>query len=860
MGRSTLRREQRMVGTKTLCVLAIVLAVACAEEASLDGDAGRILSKIGESLEQGDLGEGAGAPKSQLAAQNQQLEGAIQAIEGGTPPPGMEAMLGGAGAAPSGGQGAAAPGKANTESAAISKGIKMAMASVKPLMDKYVATARALTDKYTALQRQYKALKAKYDGRPSKASLMKSVNAAKAAEDAKWAHKMNAADGKAAEAQAAVKAADSKEIDRLTAKLAQCQAFVKSSATDFKVQLKMARQKAKANVQMLHNQLKDMMMDELRKRDKAAALKASKAKIASIKKKQAAEVAEKKDAEDAAMENRKKIDAREKVDKREAQAELKAKNAAAQEVKTLNRNTVMRKARVAMDEARRAAHMARTLVRNTARNLDDARLSHAKATANDDIKALDKLRQHEDLARGAIESAKSKKRVIARFQYSANAAKKKAEKRLNMVKKQNRWDARHAATTVQLAVKARDKAKLLKDKAEEAAAVNGIRMPKGLHVPTVPKDPTPKSSGETKAEKKAVKALAGNLPKAAKESKKESKKKESKKKESKKKESKKKGIGLKKAKKKEAKLEAKKQKLAAKAKAAKKAKTESLNSGRGERKAALEKAAEEKVAAPLKKVKRLLEKLPSDKKVAVKVAFKADQSKIEKVVAKQKNEPDKEARSGLRRPGTTGQFKKQSRPPTAAGHKTRENVRIKTRKAAGEIKAIIADTTAEMSVEQKKAALVKAAGKSLVATAKTVSAAKNSTKFAGKLMSAVEKDADETRKKAKKFLKTDSARTAAVKVQSAAALAALKSNLANAKIAKAKVLRREARAQLKRDGKPIPADLKKGSFASVEQRAKEATVQAKDAIDTSAKNTKLVKSGGDAMAAVKAKAKKGKGL
>merc|ERR1711871_1190235 len=841
MGRSTLRREQRMVGTKTLCVLAIVLAVACAEEASLDGDAGRILSKIGESLEQGDLGEGAGAPKSQLAAQNQQLEGAIQAIEGGTPPPGMEAMLGGAGAVPSGGQGAAAPGKANTESAAISKGIKMAMASVKPLMDKYVATARALTDKYTALQRQYKALKAKYDGRPSKSSLMKSVNAAKAAEDAKWAHKMNAADGKAAEAQAAVKAADAKEIDRLTAKLAQCQAFVKSSATDFKVQLKMARQNAKANVQMLHNQLKDMMMDELRKRDKAAALKASKAKIASIKKKQAAEVAQKKDAEDAAMENRKKIDAREKVDKREAVAELKAKNAAAQEVKTLNRNTVMRKARVAMDEARRAAHMARTLVRNTARNLDDARLSHAKATANDDIKALDKLRQHEDLARGAIESAKSKKRVIARFQYSANAAKKKAEKLLNMVKKQNRWDARHAATTVQLAVKARDKAKLLKDKAEEAAAVNGIRMPKGLHVPTVPKDPTPKSSGETKAEKKAVKALAGNLPKAAKESKK-------------------KGIGLKKAKKKEAKLEAKKKKLAAKAKAAKKAKTESLNSGRGERKAAMEKAAEEKVAAPLKKVKRLLEQLPSDKKVAVKVAFKADQSKIEKVVAKQKNEPDKEARSGLRRPGTTGQFKKQSRPPTAAGHKTRENVRIKTRKAAGEIKAIIADTTAEMSLEQKKAALVKAAGKSLVATAKTVSAAKNSTKFAGKLMSAVEKDADETRKKAKKFLKTDSARTAAVKVQSAAALAALKSNLANAKIAKAKVLRREARAQLKRDGKPIPADLKKGSFASVEQRAKEATVQAKDAIGTSAKNTKLVKSGGDAMAAVKAKAQKGKGL
>merc|ERR1711871_1457159 len=856
MGRSTLRREQRMVGTKTLCVLAIVLAVACAGEASLDGDAGRILSKIGESLEQGDLGEGAGAPKSQLAAQNQQLEGAIQAIEGGTPPPGMEAMLGGAGAAPSGGQGAAAPGKANTESAAISKGIKMAMASVKPLMDKYVATARALTDKYTALQRQYKALKAKYDGRPSKASLMKSVNAAKAAEDAKWAHKMNAADGKAAEAQAAVKAADTKEIDRLTAKLAQCQAFVKSSATDFKVQLKMARQKAKANVQMLHNQLKDMMMDELRKRDKAAALKASKAKIASIKKKQAAEVAEKKDAEDAAMENRKKIDAREKVNKREAQAELKAKNAAAQEVKTLNRNTVMRKARVAMDEARRAAHMARTLVRNTARNLDDARLKHAKATANDDIRALDKLRQHEDLARGAIESAKSKKDVIARFQYSANAAKKKAEKRLNMVKKQNRWDARHAATTVQLAVKARDKAKLLKQKAEEAAAVNGIRMP-SLNVPKPPKDPTPKSSGETKAEKKAVKALAGNLPKAGK---KESKKKESKKKESKKKESKKKGIGLKKAKKKEAKLEAKKKKLAAKAKAAKKAKMESLNSSRGERKAAMKKAAKEKVAAPLKKVKRLLEKLPSDTKVAVKVAFKADQSKIEKVVAKQKNEPDKEARSGLRRPGTTDQFKKQPRPPTAAGHKARENVRIKTRKAAGEIKAIIADTTAEMSVEQKKAALVKAAGKSLVATAKTVSAAKNSTKFAGKLMSAVEKDADETRKKAKKFLKTDSARTAAVKVQSAAALAALKSNLANAKIAKAKVLRREARAQLKRDGKPIPADLKKGSFASVEQRAKEASVQAKDAIDTSAKNTKPVKSGGDAMAAVKAKAKNGKGL
>merc|ERR1719421_376339 len=115
------------------------------------------------------------------------------------------------------------------------------------------------------------------------------------------------------------------------------------------------------------------MIEQLQKRDKVLELrkeKQQKMKVGLAAKK---ELEAKKEAANQEAENAVKRDKREKTDKREAAEELQTKNDAAEEVKTLNRDTVMRKARKAMNAARHAARMSRTFVRDTARNLDDAR-------------------------------------------------------------------------------------------------------------------------------------------------------------------------------------------------------------------------------------------------------------------------------------------------------------------------------------------------------------------------------------------------------------------------------------------------------------------------------------------------------
>ena len=792
------------------------------------------MDKIGESLEN-DLGESAAPSKETLKAQNQQLQGAIQAIEGGTPPPGMEAMMGGAAA----GKAPENP-KANAESAAISKGIKMAMGSVKPLMDKYVATARALTDKYTALQSEYKGLKAKYNKRPSKAALKKAVAAAASAKGDAASHKFLAAEAKQQAAMQKMKAHDMKEIDRLTAKVAQQQAFISTQSTDFKVQLKMAREKAKANMDMLHNQLKDMIMEQLQKRDKAERLKRQKQKLAGIKEKQTKEQVEKKDAEDQAIEARKKRDAREKTEKADAVKELKAKNQAAQEVKTLNRNTVMRKARSAMDDARRAARMARTLVRTTARNLDDARLKNAKLQAVDDIKALSKLRQHEDLSNTAIASANEKKEKIARYQFGAKAALKKAETRLDMVKKQNRYDARHAATMRDLAIKAKDKAKLLKVQAQEAAANNDIKMP-DLNMPEARRDPTPKSSGERAAEKKAVKALAGTLapakpakPAATKAVKKVNKtvKKAVKKLEKLAKTSKgskavqkavakaEKKLAKMSAKKDAAKAEAKADKKAI-AKAAKKAKQKSLNATRGEG------------GTPSKKVKKAFKKLLPSQQAKAKKLLKITPSRHEKKIMNAKLDADK--KTGLKPAGG-----KKAKKSSLKGHAEREKIRRIAAKHAKEIKGEIKATNAETATEQKKEAIDRVSGKKLTGTAEQKKEAMRATKFAGKIVKAVITDGDAVKKKVKNSLKKDSVRTTAVKIQAAATEAKLKSQLAEAKISKATALRRLARVELKQDGKRIPKAMFKGGLDQIRKRTAALAKEASTAVSVAQGNTKEV--------------------
>ena len=59
----------------------------------IPGDVDGDLARLGESLQ---AGATAAAPASKLAQQNEQLQGAISAIENGTPPKGMEGMMGGA--------------------------------------------------------------------------------------------------------------------------------------------------------------------------------------------------------------------------------------------------------------------------------------------------------------------------------------------------------------------------------------------------------------------------------------------------------------------------------------------------------------------------------------------------------------------------------------------------------------------------------------------------------------------------------------------------------------------------------------------------------------------------------------------
>jgi len=446
----------------------------------VDGD----LHRLGESLQ-----SGAKAPGTELAEQNEQLQGAIAAIENGTPPSGMEGMMGGAPAEEeASAPGAAAPAAASSaqsESAAISKGIKMAMTSVKPLMDKYVATARALTDKYTKLQEDYKSIKAKLDAAPKEEEILARIAAAVKEKEDGLRVKCDAEIKKQTDYIEHLKSGGGSTLAKVTADLAEAKAFEETSKSDFKVQLKMAKTKAEANMELLHDQLRQMMIEQLQKRDRVLALKEEKRQKADIAAKQAAELEQKRAASNAADEDAAFQRAQEIKDKKDALQEVRAKSAASAEVKLLNRDQIMRKARTAMDAARHAARMARTFVRSTAQNVDDARLKAAKENAVQDVAALAKLRHHEDLAQDTVSSANEKKEKIAQFEFSAKDHLNAAETRQALTRKRNRWDARHANTLRTLAEKARDKAELLKSEAIRVARDSGLPAPT-LVIPPAP--------------------------------------------------------------------------------------------------------------------------------------------------------------------------------------------------------------------------------------------------------------------------------------------------------------------------------------------------------------------------------------
>jgi hypothetical protein len=436
------------------------------------------------------LGEADAAP-AKLEEQNQQLQGAISAIEQGVPPPGMEQMMGGAPseeAAEGGEVGGAAPdGEAAPAGApaggALSEGIKMAMKSVKPLMDKYVSTARALTNKYALLKKKYLLAKSQIVKCPTEEELQAREDAAVKLADTKSEAKL-AKSSKEYEAEIAqMKAESEATIEGLTVDKTKLQEYIKTNKEQFKVELAAAKEKAQSAVEALQGMLKKTMLAELKKRDNAIELD----KKASVKERIAKDLAEKDEKvkeREAKRNKHEKVIAKEKADKAkekirkaEEAKEAKIKQAASEEMRNINRDSVMLKVSKAVDEARKAGRMARKMAHDADTNLENARITKARKVTEDDIKALSKLRHHQDLATVAVDSAKEKREKISKYEYTAKDSLAKSEHRMVVLKKKSRWEKRHVDTMKDIAARARDKAERLRVAAQTAAKSAGFDAP-----------------------------------------------------------------------------------------------------------------------------------------------------------------------------------------------------------------------------------------------------------------------------------------------------------------------------------------------------------------------------------------------
>lgn len=480
--------------------LLIVLAVLVQHSASVEtlSDSEESPSLTQDPVFSRMLGEANAPSPNQLSEQNSQLQGAIQAIEQGTPPPGMEAMMGGGAAPKAGGDMGAGAGAATGKASAISEGIKMAMKSVKPLMDKYVATARALTNKYTLLKKRYQKEKETASGCPkeedTKKRIADAVAAATAEVEARYKNKVAVLQGKLKSSEATC----SKKMQTVSVQLAKARVTLSNTKEQFLVELAQARGKAKTEVTNLHTELKEMMMNELDKRDakvekeQKAQSKESDEKAKEAAKEKASEAKEKKDKADKDLAGEKNEKAKEKQSKNSTAKEERIKAEAAEEARQLNRKTVLLKARQAVQDARVAARMARKMSHDADTNLENARLQKAKTVTEDDIKALSKLRHHEDLAQTAVDSAKEKKEKVSRYEYTAKTSLDKSVQRSTMVAKKNRWEERRIDTLSDIASMSRDKAEALKTKAEVAAEGAGIKTPV-ITLPLPVKQYTPKA-------------------------------------------------------------------------------------------------------------------------------------------------------------------------------------------------------------------------------------------------------------------------------------------------------------------------------------------------------------------------------
>jgi len=274
-----------------------------------------------------------------------------------------------------------------------------------------------------------------------------------------------------------------KQKQKLAISLAKWQEVDVTDKSKFQVELKQARAKAKIAVSSLHEKLKEMMLTELKQRETKVELlsktdvkeKDGKAKQKHDQKMQ--EERQKKEQQDKDLAEEKAAKSKEAITKKREAKERGIKEDAAAEARSLNRKTVMLSARKAMQEARIAGQMARKMSHDADTTLENARLKKAKKMAEGDIQALAKLRQHEDLAQTAVDSAREKKEKIARIKYTATYARDKAEKRSTRLAKQDQWEKKRVATLSHIAIQARANAASSKVMATSAAEAAGLSEP-----------------------------------------------------------------------------------------------------------------------------------------------------------------------------------------------------------------------------------------------------------------------------------------------------------------------------------------------------------------------------------------------
>merc|ERR1711939_602700 len=127
---------------------------------------------------------------------------------------------------------------------AKSEGIKEALAAVKPIMDKYVNTAKTLSAKYSALKKSYDELKATKAGKATK----EAMEAAKDEESLKV--RLEQSNKNADKAEASLQ----KKVQALMAQNAELRATNKDVTAKFETELENARK-------MAHKQVQNMRME-----------------------------------------------------------------------------------------------------------------------------------------------------------------------------------------------------------------------------------------------------------------------------------------------------------------------------------------------------------------------------------------------------------------------------------------------------------------------------------------------------------------------------------------------------------------------------------------------------------------------